>query len=171
MPVPQDSRHIANQEGDFAPQHQNQWMLEIAGLDGDAKDLIVLSLHSAALPTETSNIVEIPYGNETRKAAGKVTFEDIPLVVKDWVDRGTRKAIMDWRRSVYDPDTGNVGVPSAYKKKAEIIIMAPDGTLERKCEITGVWPSSVNGGTLDNTADEQVLIEVTLTYDKAKWNL
>lgn len=171
MAIPQDARHIANQAGDFAPQHQNAFMIEIAGLDGDDKDLIVLSLHNLDMPGESNEIVEIPYGNETRKVAGKAVFEDFPLVVKDWVDRDTRAAVMRWRRQVYDSRTGNVGLPSAYKKRAEIILMASDGTHQRKAVIIGVWPSALNPGSLSNEGADQVLIEMTLTCDRTEWNL
>ena len=171
MPIPLDARHIANQQGDFAPQHQNNWMLEIAGLAGDAKDLIVLSLQSGALPNESSDEVEIAYGNEKRYAAGQTTYETIPLVIRDWVDREVRKAVQDWRGLVYDPETGLVGLPSEYKKTADLILVASNNSVLRVCRLVGVWPQSVNGGTLDMTSSEQVLIEVNLRYDRAIWDL
>lgn len=169
MAAPQDARHIANQQGDFVPQHQNAWSIEIAGLDGDDKDLIVLSLLSSNLPTESNNIVEIPYGNETRKVAGKATFEDIPLIVHDYVDRETREALIRWRRQVYDTRSGNVGLPSDYKKTAEVILQDTSGGNLRKVRIHGVWPSTMNPGVLDMASDDPIQIEMTLTYDRAEW--
>jgi len=171
MALPQSAQHIANAQGDFAPQHQNNWMLEISGLPGDGKDLILLSLVSSALPTETSETIEIPYGNSVRKVAGKTTFESIPLVVNDFVDRDVRAALMAWRAQVYEPNTENVGRPSAYKKEGSLVLQASDGTLSRKCRLQGLWPSSLNGGTLDMSSAEPVQIELTLEYDKAIWDL
>lgn len=171
MAVPQDARHIANQEGDFVPQHQDNWLIEIAGLDGDDKDLITLSLLSSNLPTESNNIVEIPYGNEMRKVAGKAIYEDIPLIVHDYVDRDIRGALVRWRRLVYDTRTGNVGLPTNYKRTASMILQATDGTLTRTVDLIGVWPSAMNPGALDMASDEAVQIEMTLTYDRALWAL
>lgn len=169
MAIPQDARHIANQEGDFVPQHGNNFLIEIAGLSGDDKDLIVLSLMTLALPQEKNNVVLLEYGNEVRKVAGKAVFEDIPLKVRDYVDRETRAALMRWRRQVYDTTTGNVGLPSEYKKTAEIILQATNGTSLRTVRIIGVWPSALNPGTLDMSTDNPVEIEATLTYDRAEW--
>lgn len=171
MAIPQDARHIANQAGDFVPQHRNNWVIEIADLDGDDKDLIVLSLVSSALPAESNNIVELPYGNETRKVAGKAVFEDIPLIVRDYVDRETRAALIRWRRQVYDARTGNVGLPSEYKKTGEMILQATNGTQFRSVRLIGLWPSAMNPGELDMASDEPVEIEMTLTYDRSEWLL
>lgn len=169
MPAPQDARHIANAAGDFAPQHQNSFLVEIAGLQGDDKDLIVLSLHSFAIPTEGNNIVEIPYGNTTIKVAGKALFEDAPLVVKDFVDRETRNALIRWRRQVSDSRTGNVGLPSAYKKTVDVLLEATDGSNIRICRLYGAWPSNLEGGELDMASDEQVLMTMTITIDRHEW--
>ena len=171
MGIPQDARHLANSQGDFVPQHQNNWLIEIAGLDGDDKDLIVLSLVSAALPPEKNTVVELPYGNESRKVAGRAAFDDIPLKVRDFVDRATRAALMRWRKLVYDTTTGNVGLPSNYKKTAELIMQATDGTHLRSVRLIGVWPSSLDPGALDMTGDAVVEITATLTYDRAEWLL
>lgn len=171
MAIPQDARHIANQEGDFVPQHQNNWLIEIAGLEGDDRDLIVLSLVSSNLPTEANNIVELPYGNEMRKVAGRATYEDIPLIVRDYVDRDVRGALVRWRRLVYDAETGNVGLPSQYKKNAQMILQATDGSQLRAVRLIGVWPSNMNPGAVDMAADDPVQIEMTLTYDRAIWAL
>lgn len=171
MAIPQDARHIANQAGDFVPQHQNNWVIEIAGLDGDDKDLIVLSLVSSALPPEANNIIELPYGNETRKVAGKAVFEDVPLIVRDYVDRDVRGALIRWRRQVYDARTGNVGLPSEYKKTAEMILQASNGTQFRAVQMIGIWPSALNPGVVDMASADPVQIEMTLTYDRSVWNL
>lgn len=169
MAIPQDARHIANAEGDFAPQHENNWLIEIGGLDGDAKDLITLSLVSSALPPESNEEISLPYGNETRYVAGKAQFDPIPLVVRDYVDRPVRAALMAWRRQVYDPETGNVGLPSQYKKQAEIILQASNGTLSRSCRLIGIWPQALNPGTLSMDSANPVQIEMTLRYDRALW--
>ena len=171
MAIPQDARHIANQEGDFAPQHQNQWIIEIAGLEGDDKDLIALSVLSATLPNESNEEVVLPYGNEKRYVAGQVEYETIPLVIRDWVDRKTRRALVRWRRQVYDPATGNVGLPSAYKKNADLILYATDGTLDRKVRLVGVWPQAMNAGDLNMESSDPVQIELTLRFDRALWDL
>ncbi len=131
MVAPLDARHIAAQNGAFTPQHASNWVLEISGLEGDGKDLLVLSLSSAKLPKEVNEVIKLPYGNEERKVAGKATFEEIPLVVNDWVDRAVRATCQAWRKLVYDPETGAVGLPANYKKQGELILYASDGSRKR----------------------------------------
>jgi hypothetical protein len=72
---------------------------------------------------------------------------------------------------VYDTTTGNVGLPSNYKKTAEIILQATDGTHVRTVRLIGIWPSALNPGALDMSSDAPVEIEATLTYDRAEWLL
>jgi hypothetical protein len=171
MPIPLDARHVANMQGDFVPQHQNNWMIEIAGLDGDAKDLIVLSLVSFQLPTDRNEEVAIPYGNETRYVAGKATYDTVSLTVNDYVDRKVRKALLDWRKQVYDSETGLVGLPKDYKKTAEIILMASNGTSKRTCRLIGVWPQEVMGGQLDMNSADLVKVEARLRFDRTVWKV
>lgn len=170
MTLPLDAAHVANSEGDYAPQHQNIFKLEISGLEGGDDQLISLSLVSTALPKYISEIIPIKYGNEERYVAGQVTTEDIPLVVRDYVDKDVRGAIRRWRAQVYNPTTGAVGKPSAYKKTASIVLYAPDGTSERVCTLFGVWPVQDVGGDLSHDGSDTLLMETTLKYDSFEWS-
>ncbi|MCG8433064.1 MAG: hypothetical protein MJA83_03405 [Gammaproteobacteria bacterium] len=171
MPVPQDGRHIANQEGSFVPQHGNNWLLEVADLVGaDDRDLIFLSLVSFELPKESSEEIELRYGNEIRYVAGQNEYEAIPLIVRDYVDRAVRNAMVEWRRQVYDPLTGNVGLPTNYKKTGNVILQATDGTFLRNVRLIGLWPQALNAGTLSMDSAEPVQIEATMRYDRIEWS-
>ncbi len=170
MVLPLDARHIAGEAGSFVPQHTDNWSIEIAGI-GDDQDLLVLSISAGALPSESSDEIEVPHGNTSVFYAGKGRVETIPLTVKDWVDRKVRKALVDWRRQVINFKTGAVGLPTDYKKTADMILFASDGTLERKCKLFGLWPQAMVGGTLDMAGSDQVLIEMTLRYDWPEWEL
>ncbi len=171
MGLPVDARHIANANGDFAPQTQDSWIIEIADLEEDDAELIRLSVQSSNLPTEMNDVMVIPHGNSESKYAGKFHVEDVPIVVKDFVDRKVRQALIRWRRLVSNPDTGAIGLPSTYKRRVDMILQAQDGTLQRKCTLIGTWPSMLNPGILDHSSSDQVLIEMTLTYDRPKWTL
>jgi hypothetical protein len=171
MGTPIDARHIADANGDFAPQTQDAWFIEIADLDDDGAELIRLSCMSSQLPTENNEIVVVPMGNSEAKYAGKGHFEDIPLTVRDFVDRKVRDALLAWRRQVWNPEDGSISLPSVYKRNVDLIIQSQDGSIIRTATIKGAWPSSMNPGTLDHGSSEPVLIEMTLTYDWAKWDL
>lgn len=164
--------HLAQQQGAFEPQRQNNFSISINGLgEGDA-ELISLALSSLSLPNESNEIVELPYGNEVVKVAGQARFDDVTLSVRDFVDRGVRDILVRWRRQVYDPrpeQGAKIGLAKDYKKSASITLHAPDGSQKRVCSLQGVWPSTINHGSLDMATSDVVQIELTLSVDKAYW--
>jgi len=159
--------HLAEAQGSFEPQRTANWLLEVHGLPGgDDLNLIELSLESFAAPRTSNDEIELGYLNERRYVAGKALFETQDLVVKDFVDRQTAGAILRWRRQVYDPSTGKIGLAAYYKKDCNIILFAPDGSQERLWRLQG-WPKAANYGDLNQVQSEKVLITCTLRYDKA----
>lgn len=165
---PQSADHIAAEDGSFEPQRQDNFSFEVALGDAD-KDLIIMSLETAALPTESNEEVEVHYQNERRYVAGKFNVESLALSFKDFVDVDVRGALLRWRKQVYDPHTGKVGLAKDYKKTGYIVMTAPDGTSSRVCRLEGCWPQTLNGGQLDMKTADPVMIELTLRYDKPIW--
>lgn len=164
--------HLAQQQGAFEPQRQNNFSITISGLgEGDA-ELISLAIASMDLPNESNEIIELPWGNEVVKVAGQARTDDVPLTVRDFVDRNVRDILVRWRRQVYDPrpdQGGRIGLARDYKKSATITLHGPDGTSKRVCALVGVWPSALNPGSLDMSASDVVQIELTLSVDKSYW--
>lgn len=167
---PTAADHIAAEAGTFEPQRQNNFSIEIALEEAD-KDLIIMGLQGVPLPNESNDEIEIQYQNEKRYVAGPYTVDSTTLSIRDFVDMDTRGALMRWRKKVYDPATGQMGLAKNYKKTANIIMTAPDGSEERVCKLKGCWPQAVTGGNLSMDAGDQVLVEVTLRFDKVIWEL
>lgn len=167
---PQSADHIAAGAGTFEPQRSNHFTIEIA-LGASDKDLIVMGLQSVPLPNESNDEIELQFQNERRFVAGQYMVDATQLILRDYVDQDTRGAVMRWRKQVYDPATGQVGLATNYKKKANIIMTAPEGSQERVCKLSGCWPQSVTGGNLAYDGSENVLVEVTLRFDKVLWEL
>jgi len=166
---PTSADHLAAEAGSFEPQRQNNFTFEVALGDAD-RDLIEMGLNALPLPNEANEIVELLFQNEKRKVAGQSTVDDVTLTIVDFVDKDTRGAIMRWRKMVYDPQTGKIGLAKDYKKTAYIVLHGPDESNVRVCKLKGTWPSAVNGGSLSMEGSDKVLIEVTLTIDKADWS-
>lgn len=158
-------------QGNYEVQRQNNWYFEVtppSGGNNDTKRVIELALDVGFLPNESSEPVEIHFVNEVVYVAGKPRFETGTLTLKDYVDQPVMKSVSDWRKKVYDPETGKIGLAKDYKVDASIVLFAPDGTYRREWTLRGCWPESVNyGGTLDMSTMEQNKIEITLRYDKA----
>jgi hypothetical protein len=133
---------------------------------GNTEEEIALAIEQGFLPNITIDPIELPKGNRTVKVAGRPTFDNGSITVKDWIGVDMEKLIYDWMKKVYDPDTDKVGFASDYKKPATIIELSPDGSIERHWDLEGVWPTSVNFGTLDNGSADKKTIEIQLAYDK-----
>lgn len=165
MPETVSADHIAAQNGAFEPQRRNNFTLRI---EVGENRIIQRSLDAFPLPKEANEVISVNYGNEARKVAGRVTFDDLELVLKDFVDTPTAEAMIAWRRLVYNPDTGAIGNAADYKKEGEVVMFAPDGSRERSWRLMGIWPSRLDPGSGDMNAAEANKITTTLTVDKTK---
>ena len=155
--------HIAAQNGAFEPQRKNNFTLRIT-VGGR---VIQQALQSFPFPKESNAPIEINFGNEQRKVAGRVNYTDLDLILKDYADQPVMKTLVAWRRKVYDPATGKIGLAKDYKEQGEVVMFAPNGTLERRWKLIGVWPSNMDPGGGDMEANAQNLITIALTIDKA----
>ena len=167
------ANHIGSTGGNHEPQRPNNALLYIVGLGstvgagaGGKDDAITLSLSSFPLPKVTNNPIEVAYLNEKRKFAGNPVFDDLTIVMKDYIDIGTGAILQKWRYEVYNPETGQIGLAAKYKKAGLIKMYGPNGEFDREIELVGCWPSALDLGEIDMTSEDAVQISMTLTYDK-----
>lgn len=161
------SAHIAPQGGGFEPQRTNNFEIQLYGVPG--QDLIVLSTASFAQAASKNQAITLGYLNDNTKVAGAASHDDASLTVRDFVDAQTYASLMAWRKLVYDPDNGNIGFASSYKKQGHVILLAPDGSVERKFKLVGVWPTEVKGGQLqmsEGGGGGVHMVTVNLSIDK-----
>lgn len=160
--------HIGSSEG-FEPQRTNNALLFFTDPSGElTKDDIRLSISSFPLPKRTMGIVEFGYLNEKRKFAGVPTYDDLSVVFKDYVDRETAQILWEWSYRVHNPVNGKTGLASQYKLNGWMSLYSPEGSIERRYDIIGAWPSSIDPGEVDHDGEDIVRITMTLTIDKAK---
>ncbi len=142
----------------------NNFEVVIADVGGDT---LTLAVESFPLPTTGNDPLELRYQNALIKVAGSKTLDDFELVVKDFIVADTEKIINDWQKKVYNPETGEIGWAADYKKNGTVYEYSPDGSVNRKWKLEGIWPNSVNYGDMDyNNADKKI-ITATLSCDKA----
>jgi len=164
-PLALNANHIAaTAGGGFEPQRKNNFMVILTPPGGDG-EVIELSLMSFPLHKETTGVIKIPYLNEERKVAGKTEYAAKELKVRDYVNESIAKTLLDWRRKVFDPANGKVGLASSYKVDAKVVLFAPDGTLTRTWDLHGVWPSAFDMGGGDMSTADPVEITCTLEVD------
>lgn len=159
--------HIGQVGGGFEPQRANNALLYVTGLAGNENDVITLSLASFPIPKSSINPVEVMYLNQTRKFAGRPTYEAMTIVFRDYVDTNTKKVLADWFYLAHNPITGKTAFATQYKKNGRAVLFAPDGTGDREWECQGLWISSFDPGDVDMETDEQLRITCTIEIDKA----
>lgn len=171
MPLTLGASHYTTETWEV--QRTNNFEISIAGLEtlvgAGASRLLTLAVTSAFLPSEQTNDVQLNYGNALVHVAGTTTYGSPgTVVVNDAIQEDIENLIVEWRKSVYNPDTDQVGLAFDYKMDARLVQYAPDGTLERTWKLTGVFPLSVDYGPLDYTSQGAAKqISMTLSYDKA----
>lgn len=161
--------HIAQEAGSFEPQRNNNFSLEIP-LDGADRDLIVVGLHGITLPVQSNTSIKVEYQNESRKVAGVAEVQDGEMMLKDFVDQDTFGAILRWRKKVYDPKTGSIGLAKNYKKTCNLILHAPDGTEKRVGKLIGVFPLADPDFQGSFESNEKRIMNVPLSIDKIDWS-
>lgn len=168
MPITAVSTKSLGQAGllNYEPQRVNNCLIRF-NLGGSDDDTLEFALSTFPLPKSANGIIEQRHVNEMRKFAGNPTFEDLQVVYKDMVDVDIAKILQKWRYSVYNPETGQVGLASQYKKTGTITLFAPNGGFVRTWKLIGAWPSNFDPGDADLSGEDTINISVTVTIDKA----
>lgn len=166
------ANHIAEANGSFEPQRQNNAILQIflpasVGLGAEGDKSLVLSLDSFPIPKASNTEVEAMYLNESRKFAGRFIYDSMSVVYRDYCDISTADILCRWRHQVGDPWTGRIGLARNYKASAMLSVVAPDGlSYVRHWKCIGVWPNAMDPGDIDMSSDDQVRITCQLSIDK-----
>lgn len=99
--------------------------------------------------------------NIPNKSPGRVTFSDITL------ERGATQdeSCFNWMKTVIDVAANSGEVDDEYKRQGDVGQLDRDNKTIRKWRITNGWPTKFVAGDWDNTADENVMESLTITYD------
>lgn len=151
----------------FEAQRSYNFLIQFSGLGPNQGQNLSLAAQSFPLPTESSGIITVNYGNTQVKFAGQTSWSAGSLTLRDYIDPDMEAIIMTWRQKVYNPKDDSIGWAKNYKHNGTITEVAPDGTYQREWQLVGCWPSDVDYGSLDNTSDSLKLLTMTIQYDKA----
>jgi len=161
-----ENRVFEDALGNFEPQRQFQWTLQVPALPFWSGKL-ELALRTGVLPTESNEEIEIPFFNGRNYFAGKAMYEAGTFAFIDYVDQNTAKLIGTWRDLVHNPLTHRIGYAIEYKFDADLILYDPHGDPLRQWKIKGLWPQQATYGNLDYGASDVVQIDVNFRYDRA----
>lgn len=175
--------HIAPGMGsmEFEPQRVSNFLLLVTppGTDEETdndrarQNILALSVIDFPMPEETTEPIELAYGNEFRYVAGKTKFSDEALRVVDYVDANTAEILSVWRKFVYNPGPtnspfaqGGVGYAYQYKRRGRVKWIGPHGGTVRAWILHGLWPMRIKYGGGNMAASDKNVIEVTFKVDR-----
>lgn len=174
--------HLANNPELYEPQRRNNFELQVTGLDQlqniyntefdstlikNAADVIRFSLAKSFVPSFTQDPIEIGYGNNNFKFAGKPKWASEDIVLNDYIGAETKEVMLAWQRLSYDPKTQKVGRAKDYKKTAYLVESAPDGEIVRTWKIVGCWISSLKFDDYSAEDSARQQMNATISYDYA----
>lgn len=143
-------------------------LLTLPGVDLTS---ITLAVETAFLPNMTNEEIELPFWNSRIWVAGKANYETGTMTIRDFVDPNTAAAVGIWYDRVYDHQNGGtIGLQVDYKAQGSFLVYSvghDGGVPVRTYALEGVWPTSLNYGTVDYTANDIVKMELTVRYDAA----
>lgn len=170
MPRNMTADHIAGtgQAAGYEPQRQNHFVFLIPNLPNNGSEVLRLSVAGLPFPVRTNGKITIPYGNEARHVAGRITVEDVEINFHDYVDKDTYGVIWAWRKLVYNEDDGTIGLAKDYKRDGELILVGPNGVTERGWTYQGLWPVADPKGDVKMDGDDPVMLAVSFSVDKIK---
>lgn len=165
MPITLTAAHVAPEGGQYEPQRNNNWVVSITNLA--QAEIITLSLIKFTQPNREITEIVIPYGNEERKVAGRVKYDEATLVLKDYVDKSTWGVLWAWQEQIHNSVTGAIGLARNYKKHGYLQYYWPDGSFSRSWTLLGLWPKKTTPTSLDQGGSEVVELSTTMACDKA----
>lgn len=144
------------------PTRNNTWEVTI----NDFQDC-TLYASTVSLPTPTVSPIEINHFNEKLKIAGAVDVPNVSLEVMDTIDPDLAGQLYEWYKKIYDPETGEVGYASEYKKQGSIVQYDSKGNRVREWTLSGMWPATCTMGSLDYSSADPVKIQIDFSVDRA----
>lgn len=136
-------------------------------MPSNASDILTLSTQSVGGLTTNIPAINVSYGNNTIKFAGKPEYTDISIVYRDFIGMQTERILMAWSKLVYNPATEKVGRASIYKQNGYLLEFSPDGTNLKTWQLQGAWPGNVSFGDYSNDDNSVRTATVTFNVDVA----
>lgn len=160
------SANILDGPAGLEPQRMNNGLIYVT-IPGMNDSVLQLAVQTFDLPKENQNIVQVSHLNENRKFPGRVDYGDIAVTLNDYIDLDVSNFIATWRKRVYNPANGKVGWKRSFAGQGHIDLFGPNGEYTRSFNLIGVWPSSYDPGQIDQSGDDIIRVNLTLTIDKA----
>jgi len=142
----------------FEPKRKNRWIFAIEGIDA-------FILKSASRPSFQIGEQEINYINAKRYVAGKLTFDQLNVMLHDPIAPSGAQQVMEWIRTHYESVSGRAGYADFYKRDCQLKLLDPVGTVVELWDIKGAFLTNAKYSDLDYGDDGMADISLTIRFD------
>ena len=138
----------------------------------DFLDGFELIAESVTLPQRQVEQIAVPYANKNINVAGRNSFSNMTIVVRDVISKDTEAQITNWFERILSLKTGVRGPitkengKDGYKVNIEVIPLSPNGDYGRPSIAKGCFPISVDWGTLSYTDTGIRTLSMELSVDE-----
>lgn len=135
---------------------------------GEGFELIA---ESVSLPERQFAKIEVPYANKNINLAGRNSFGDMRIVVRDVISADTELKLTKWAEAILNIKDGTRGIvgnttgKNGYKLDIEIIPLSPNGDKGRPSIARGCFPVSISWGDLSYTDSGIRTLDMTISVD------
>jgi hypothetical protein len=121
---------------------------------------------SSSSPVETTGMIPVDWMNSQIKLAGRTTYAEWSVTVRDDASSLAYNYFKMWKRLVYETSSGQSNIPRDYKYPVDLYLLDNRGVQKRGYKIVNAWPTSIGAMTLDYSAENIVTFPITLQYDE-----
>lgn len=154
----------------YVPLMQQNFEIRIYGMNGDAPtenaNLLTLSTSEIGEVSEDQDVITVHYGNGIIKFPNKVSFNDVDWTLNCYCEPNVHEALRDWRKTVYNPETEKMGLPSEYMRTVYFIRYDGKGNARDVIKCPGCWIKGLGNGSM-NQEGGLVQVKTTLVISKA----
>lgn len=115
------------------------------------------------VPAMTVGTIEVPYFGRQIKIAGNRTYAEWSTTVMVEEDFRIRDQLERWSMRINRGDSNiRAEVNEEYKEDAQVLLYGKNGTVIRRYNLVGLWPSEV--GTIELSWDSTEIGTYTVTW-------
>jgi hypothetical protein len=160
-----DDNNLFDQAYAWEPKRQHQFIMYV-GSNTIPSHLVKAS----AKPSLTNGEIALDHINVQRYVKGKSVWNTIGLTLYDAIVPSAAQSVIEWVRLHHESATGRDGYSTFYKKDVTLHQLSPLGEVIEEWILHGAYITETNFGSLDWSAEDVVMIEMTLRYDWAFLN-
>lgn len=157
---------------------RKRWFIVQFDSDLTGGDALTIACKSCDVPKLTTGENEIDRINDKVYVPGKSTYDTISLSFYEYIqdeknatghtDKSAGAILYAWQQKIHNAKSGVQGAKKNIAKNVAIVQIDGNGNAVRVWNVYHAWPTTVEFGNLDSTADEIQEVNVTLRFDWAE---